>query len=182
MEHGAGRQFKSVHEIREEYSPFGYGLLKINNPDGTIRYGTYDVEMFKPPVNLREQAQVDKMKAVVKMTIGQPHFTQRQKSSQAPGPRAHPEMEPKPDSRPSTRSFEKPYIPNDMKQFDEVRFQQGNGIDFYVDGGRFLNENVTYTRCIFRAFTIDQYRVINATKGMADLDISRGRHPFYGFR
>ena len=33
-----------------------------------------------------------------------------------------------------------------------------------------------------RAFTIDQFRVINATKGLADLDVSKGRHPFYGFR
>lgn len=69
-----------------------------------------------------------------------------------------------------------------MKQYDDVRFQQGNGIDFYVDGARFINENSTYSRCIFRAFTIDQYRVVNATKGLADLDISRGRHPFFGFR
>lgn len=33
-----------------------------------------------------------------------------------------------------------------------------------------------------RAFTVDQFRVINATKGLADLDVSTGRHPFYGFR
>lgn len=33
-----------------------------------------------------------------------------------------------------------------------------------------------------RGFTIDQFRVINATKGLADLDVSKGRHPFYGFR
>jgi hypothetical protein len=29
---------------------------------------------------------------------------------------------------------------------------------------------------------LDQYRVLNATKGMSDLDVSKGRHPFYGFR
>jgi len=58
----------------------------------------------------------------------------------------------------------------------------GEGIDFYIDGARFLPENSTYSRCLMRAFTIDQYRCINAMKGLADLEISRGRHPFYGFR
>ncbi len=58
----------------------------------------------------------------------------------------------------------------------------GEGIDFYVDGARFLPENVTYTRILVRAFTTDQYRVINPIKGLADLDVSKGRHPFYGFR
>ena len=77
---------------------------------------------------------------------------------------------------------ERPFIPNQMKQYDEKRFVDGEGIDFYIDGARFLPENATYSRCILRAFTIDQYRVINALKGLADLDISRGRHPFYGFR
>ena len=69
-----------------------------------------------------------------------------------------------------------------MKQYNEVKFIDGEGIDFYVDGARFLPENVSYTRILARAFTIDQFRVINPTKGMADLDVSKGRHPFYGFR
>lgn len=42
-----------------------------------------------------------------------------------------------------------------MKQFDEVRFIDGEGIDFYIDGARFLPENVTYSRILMRAFTID---------------------------
>lgn len=35
---------------------------------------------------------------------------------------------------------------------------------------------------LIRAFTVDQYRVINATKGLSDLDVSLAREPFYGFR
>ena len=95
-------------------------------------------------------------------------------------------MEPPPGAeqprQPPIPGDEKPFIPNPMKQFDEERFMPGEGIDFYVDGARFLPENVTYTRCLLRAFTLDQYRVINAMKGPADLEISRGRHPFFGFR
>jgi hypothetical protein len=44
-------------------------VLKLNNPDGTIRYGTYDVEFYKPPVNLSKRNQVDMLKHTVKVTI-----------------------------------------------------------------------------------------------------------------
>lgn len=42
-----------------------------------------------------------------------------------------------------------------MKQFDEIRFADGEGIDLYIDGARFLPENVTYSRILMRAFTND---------------------------
>lgn len=45
-----------------------------------------------------------------------------------------------------------------------------------------MPENCSYSRVLLRAFTIDQFRVINATKGLADLDVSTSRHPFFGFR
>jgi len=38
---------------------FGYAILKINNPDFTIRYGTYDLNLYKPPINMRKRLQKD---------------------------------------------------------------------------------------------------------------------------
>lgn len=64
----------------------------------------------------------------------------------------------------------------------EGAFKNGDGIDFYIDGARFLPENVTYSRVILRALTIDQVKVINPVKGNCELDVSSGRSPFYGFR
>jgi hypothetical protein len=32
---------------------------------------------------------------------------------------------------------------------------EGEGIDFYIDGARFLPENVTFSRVLMRAFTLD---------------------------
>jgi hypothetical protein len=58
----------------------------------------------------------------------------------------------------------------------------GEGIDFYIDGARFIPENCTFSRVLMRGFTLDQFRVINPTKGLSDLEVSRGRHPFFGFR
>ncbi len=69
MEYSKGRNFNSVNEVRQEYAPVGYGVLKLNNPDGTIRYGTYDVEFYKLPVNLTQRSQVDMLRQSMKVTL-----------------------------------------------------------------------------------------------------------------
>ena len=61
-------------------------------------------------------------------------------------------------------------------------FRDGEGIDIYIDGARFLPENVTFSRVIMRAFTVDSIRVIDPVKGLCDIDLSSARNPFYGFR
>lgn len=55
---------------------------------------------------------------------------------------------------------EKPFIPNELKQFNDLRFVDGEGIDFYIDGARFLPENVTYSRVLAKALTFDHNTVI----------------------
>jgi len=57
MEYTRGRQYSSVHEIKQDYLPFAYGVLKVNQSDGTIRYGTYELDLYKPPVNLARRNQ-----------------------------------------------------------------------------------------------------------------------------
>ena len=69
MEYAKNRNFSSVHEIQTDYTAIAYGVLKVNNPDGTIRYGTYDTEFFKPPVNLSKKNPVGAMKFTAKLTI-----------------------------------------------------------------------------------------------------------------
>eukprot|EP00347_Sterkiella_histriomuscorum_P021982 403332092 len=194
MEYTKGRTFSAVNEIKQEYMPIGYGVIKLNNKDGTIRFGTYDVELYKPPINITKRNPVDLLKQSLKVTIAQPPFQPsrpqqmaelREQQQQQPLPK--PEIQIEPDNnynqpQKQKSQIDRPFIPNDMKQFNEIKFLDGEGVDFYVDGARFLPENVSYSRILVRAFTIDQYRVINPTKGMADLDVSQGRHPFFGFR
>ena len=74
MEYTKGRNYNAEHEIKQDYMPIGYGVLKLNNPDGTIRYGTYEVEFYKPPVNLNKRNPVHQLKQSLKVTIGQPMF------------------------------------------------------------------------------------------------------------
>ena len=47
--------------------------MKINNADGTIKYGNFDVKMFQPPINLRKRLQRDQLpNAFIKITIQMP--------------------------------------------------------------------------------------------------------------
>lgn len=74
MEYGQGRSFHSVSEVKQDYQPIAYGVLKLNNQDATIRYGTYEIELYKPPVNLNKKLPIDLLKQTIKVTISQPPF------------------------------------------------------------------------------------------------------------
>ena len=54
------------------YGSIAYGVLRLNNPDGTIRYGVHDVPLFKPPINLTKRNPADLVKQVIKITVAQP--------------------------------------------------------------------------------------------------------------
>jgi len=30
----------------------GYGTIKLNNPDATMRYGTYEIPVYEPPAKI----------------------------------------------------------------------------------------------------------------------------------
>ena len=50
-----------------------YGVIKVNNPDGTIRYGTYEVPLYAgKDVNIANPDQKALMISKVKITINQP--------------------------------------------------------------------------------------------------------------
>lgn len=75
-----------------------------------------------------------------------------------------------------------PFIKNDLAQFTNAPFKEGEGVDIYIDGARFLPENATFSRVLMRGFTVDFIRVIDPVKGLCDLNLSTSRNPFYGFR
>ena len=79
----------------------------------------------------------------------------------------------------------RPFIENLRRQYGDSRFNPNEvGIDFYIDGARFLPENATFSRVIMRGVSIDQSntRIFNTVKGGCDIDISTRGKPFYGFR
>lgn len=40
--------------IEDEYDLVGYTVLQLNNPDGTIRYGTYVLDFYDAPIFIEE--------------------------------------------------------------------------------------------------------------------------------
>jgi hypothetical protein len=47
-----------------------YAIMKITNTDGTIRYGTFELNMFKPPMNMQKRYVKDQVHhKTVKITL-----------------------------------------------------------------------------------------------------------------
>lgn len=40
--------------IQDEYDLIGYGVIQLNNPDGTVRYGTYTLDLYQAPIYVEE--------------------------------------------------------------------------------------------------------------------------------
>ena len=49
---------------------------------------------------------------------------------------------------------DRPYVPNTGTQFIDTAFEKGMGIDFYIDGARFLPDNSTVIKTIFEVYSI----------------------------
>ena len=182
--------------------------MRLNNPDGTIKYGTQDVPLFKPPINLVKRNPSDLVKQTVKLTVALPMETplpqkampslrqepvRQQPATPQRGPdipripeQQKQEILPQPRLAQQQTTYQEPseqaFILNEKRQYEESFFSEGQGVDFYIDGARFLPENVTYSRVLMRVLTIDQQRVIGTVKSGAHLDISTNWNPFYGFR
>jgi len=74
------------------------------------------------------------------------------------------------------------FIPNDQIQYRNQAFGANEGIDFYIDGARFLPDNTTVTKCIIRAFNYDMVRLIQRSEGTPDVQESTTFIPYFGFR
>ena len=75
-----------------------------------------------------------------------------------------------------------PFIPNETPQFKNSSFGANEGIDFYIDGARFLPDNATATKIVLRAFTSGLIRVVQPAGGTPDIEESTTFAPYFGFR
>lgn len=58
--------------IDEEYDMVGYGIEQFSHDDGKIKFGTYEVDLYKPPVYVCEIEQIRKLPCKLKVTIDFP--------------------------------------------------------------------------------------------------------------
>ena len=54
-----------------DYVTVGYGTIKINNPDATLWYGTYEISVYEPPAKIWNHDPDKKTPATIKLTISQ---------------------------------------------------------------------------------------------------------------
>jgi len=74
-----------------------------------------------------------------------------------------------------------PYIPNTRPQYRDGAFEKGMGVDFYVDGCRFLPDNVTVVKVAVMIVNIDFDIICKAESQLPELD-SPTYNPSFNFR
>lgn len=75
----------------------------------------------------------------------------------------------------------RPYIPNTRPQYTDKSFEKGFGVDFYIDGARFLPDNVTVVKVILTLVN-QEYDIIKAPEAaIPELD-SPAFSPLFSFR
>ena len=177
---------RRVHPSSHEYVNAGYGTIKLNNPDGTIRFGTFDIPLYNPPAKIRNHDPDKLMKSSIKVTVSQPLPSmpkimphKEEPLKPIPGvPEDMPVVAP-PPNRPAEDA---PFIPNDREQYNEEIFEKKDGIDLYIDSGRFFPENASYSRVIVHGFTLKGKQFMKPIVIQPDIIASNSREPFYGYR
>lgn len=162
---------------------YAYSVMKINNTDGTIKYGNFDIKMFHPPINLRKRLQKDQLPySFMKITIQMPDEKkeddldeeQAEQRKQARDQRQAAE---------ASKVKEVPYVECLTKQMDlEKVYERGQGIDLYIDQARYMPDCVTIVRLLARGLTKNQKKVIAASKLYPDLPASTRLIQHFDFR
>jgi hypothetical protein len=169
-----------------EYATGGYGTIKLNNPDGTIRYGTFDIPLYNPPAKIRNHDADKRMKSSIKITVSQPlpSMPKTEPYKNKPlKPTGKPEDNiPKIVAPPNRPKEESPFIPNDKQHYKDEPFDSNDGIDYYIDGGRFFPENSSYTRVTVHWYNGRGKELGKPFVVVPDIGISDTSFPFYGFR
>lgn len=74
-----------------------------------------------------------------------------------------------------------PFISNTKPQYVDRTFEKGMGVDFYIDGCRFLPDNVTIVKIAVQIVNIDFDIIKSAEANLPDLN-SPTYNPLFNFR
>ena len=75
-----------------------------------------------------------------------------------------------------------PFIQNEKNQVKNELFKSDDALIIYIDGARFLPENVSFTRCVVNIYTSSGNEVIEKHVVNAHFTKSTGQNPYYGLR
>ena len=126
--------------------------MKLNNQDSTIKYGAFELGVFRPPINLRKRLQKDLIKQeILKITLLLPDDENSQDLDDSFERRKNKENKEDDDI---ADIKEVPFIESRRLYFDPQNIMRpGEGIDFYIDQLRYLPDNTTFTRLLIRGLT-----------------------------
>lgn len=178
--------------VIQEYSVKAATMVKCNNFDGTIRYGSYELPFFEPPLNRTNPKENIELPYIIKLTIGQPvSKPENIPNDLYDGKKEQKSLFRKPDGFEDNSNFPKknpnannpdPFILNEKNQVNSELFQKDDMIILYVDGARYLPENVSFSRVVIKCYTSAGNEVVSKLKVAANLTKSTGQIPFYGLR
>ena len=61
--------------LEDEYDLIGYGVIKLNDENGKLIYGTFTVPLYNPPIYVEELLDEDKTKMIVKLDVREVSIT-----------------------------------------------------------------------------------------------------------
>ena len=61
--------------LEDKYDLIGYGVIKLNDENGKLIYGTFTVPLYNPPIYVGELFDEDKTKMIVKLDVREVSIT-----------------------------------------------------------------------------------------------------------
>lgn len=151
-----------------EFQPIGWGYFELTNDNGVLQFGLKTIKYFPgriklPPYDLATLPKDPPSE--IEFTVVEYYYDkadvdklarERQRANKKPPEEIKKEKRIDPGQQDVQISNE-PYVQNSEQQWIDRPFAKGYGIDFYLDGARFLPDNVTVTKAIVRVVT-DEYK------------------------
>lgn len=158
----------------EDYHLAAWTLFQLSDPEyKRMQWGTYELNIFRPPVAVPifDVSKMNPREGSLQVTFFNAYGQQYNPVPQHENSRVKPIKGP-------TDAF----LENLVPQYDDIRhFEKGDGVDFYVDGARFLPDNVSCVKIIVKAFTASLEKLGSPGAGLPDLETSV-YSPSFGYR
>jgi hypothetical protein len=178
--------------------PSGVSILKLNNDDGTIKYGTFTLPVYKYPLQDTENTsnneylnydlavilnepreQAPQIKIPDPMVKPQPFAKREEGKEESKDEVPQPSKDDKDENKDQNSD---PFIPNNLRQFTDKRFDINEVIILYVDSARFLPENISVPKITLRILSDSGSVIFPESTANCIIDISTAQKPFFGLR
>ena len=179
-----------------EFELFGWLFFKLNSQDGTIRSGVQTMRLLEPPMR-RPPVDPEKVtaheRAEIEFYVEECDYDENTlmeisgKGKKKKKPKA---ADKKKLDTSKNASLEKsndvaidnsPFINNIKPQYQDKPFEKGMGVDFYIDGARFLPDNVMVTKVVMEVYNSKLQKLFPPKAAIADLN-SSNFSPTFNFR